>query len=61
MGVENAVTDYKRNLADDEIDAVLICSSADTHSVISVETIEAGKHVFCEKPIIMISQKLNRL
>ncbi|NLJ90519.1 MAG: inositol 2-dehydrogenase [Clostridiales bacterium] len=51
MGVENAVTDYKEILADDEIDAVLICSSTDTHSVISVEAIEAGKHVFCEKPI----------
>ena len=38
-------------LADPEIDAVLICSSTDTHSPISVEAIKAGKHVFCEKPI----------
>lgn len=51
MGVENTTKDYKEILADPEIDAVLICSSTDTHSSISVEAIKAGKHVFCEKPI----------
>jgi myo-inositol 2-dehydrogenase/D-chiro-inositol 1-dehydrogenase len=51
IGVEETTKDYKEILADPEIDAVLICSSTDTHSFISVEAIEAGKHVFCEKPI----------
>ena len=51
MGVENTTKDYKEILADPEIDAVLICSSTNTHSPISVEAIKAGKHVFCEKPI----------
>ena len=51
MGVEKTTMDYKDILNDSEIDAVLICSSTDTHSPISVEAIEAGKHVFCEKPI----------
>lgn len=51
MGVANVTKDYKEILADPEIDAVLICSSTDTHSPISVEAIKAGKHVFCEKPI----------
>ena len=51
MGVEHVTKDYKEILADPEIDAVLICSSTDTHSPISVEAIKAGKHVFCEKPI----------
>ena len=51
MGVQNVTKDYKEILADPEIDAVLICSSTDTHSPISVEAIKAGKHVFCEKPI----------
>ena len=30
---------------------MIICSSTDTHSPISIEAIKAGKHVFCEKPI----------
>lgn len=51
MGVEAVTKDYKEILANPEIDAVLICSSTDTHSPISVEAIKAGKHVFCEKPI----------
>ena len=51
MGVEKTTKDYKDILNDSEIDAVLICSSTDTHSPISVEAIKAGKHVFCEKPI----------
>lgn len=51
MGVSNTTKDYKEILADKEIDAVLICSSTDTHSPISIEAIKAGKHVFCEKPV----------
>ena len=51
FGVKNIYTDYKQILADPEIDAVLVCSSTDTHAAISVEAIEAGKHVFCEKPV----------
>lgn len=51
MGIEKTCKDYKEILQDPEIDAVLICSSTDTHSAISVEAIKAGKHTFCEKPI----------
>lgn len=50
-GILEVYTDYKKILNDPEIDAVLICSSTDTHSPISIEAIRAGKHVFCEKPI----------
>lgn len=51
FGILHVTTDYKEILADEEIDAVLICSPTNTHSNISVEAIKAGKHVFCEKPI----------
>ena len=51
MGVESTTQDYHEILDDPEIDAVLICSSTNTHSPISLEAIAAGKHVFCEKPI----------
>ncbi len=51
MGVEHTTKDYHEILNDPEIDAVLICSSTDTHSPISLEAIAAGKHIFCEKPI----------
>ena len=51
LGIENAYTDHKDILSDPEIDTVFVCSSTDTHSQISIESMEAGKHVFCEKPI----------
>lgn len=50
-GIPNIYTDYKKILSDKSIDAVLICSSTDTHSPLSIEALRAGKHVFCEKPI----------
>ena len=51
IGIAEAYGDYHKILADPAIDIVLICSSTDTHSQISLEAIAAGKHVFCEKPI----------
>lgn len=51
MGIPNVVDDYHKILEDPEIDAVVICSSTNTHSKISIEAIRAGKNVFCEKPI----------
>ena len=51
LGVEQTTKDYHEILDDPEIDAVMICSSTNTHSPISIEAIHAGKHVFCEKPI----------
>ncbi len=51
LGVGKLTRDYKEILSDPEVDAVFICSSTDTHSVISLEAIAAGKHIFCEKPV----------
>lgn len=51
LGVNEFYTDYHKILEDKDIQAVLICSSTDTHSTISLEAIAAGKHIFCEKPI----------
>lgn len=51
MGVKEIYKDYKEILKDKEIEAVLVCSSTDTHSQISIEALQAGKHVFCEKPV----------
>lgn len=51
LGISEFTKDYHDILNDKDIDAVLICSSTDTHSVISLEAIAAGKHIFCEKPV----------
>jgi myo-inositol 2-dehydrogenase / D-chiro-inositol 1-dehydrogenase len=51
LRVSKAVKDYHELLSDPEIDAVAICSSTNTHAQIICEAAEAGKHIFCEKPI----------
>ncbi|MEO6923803.1 MAG: inositol 2-dehydrogenase [Bryocella sp.] len=40
-------------IADPGIDAVIICSSTDTHARLITEAAGAGKHIFCEKPIAL--------
>jgi len=51
LGIQNTYNDYNEVLNDPEIAAVLVCSSTNTHSQISIEALKASKHVFCEKPI----------
>lgn len=57
-GIEKVYADYKEMLADEAIDAVLVCSSTDTHADISIEAAKAGKHVFCEKPVDLTPEKV---
>ena len=57
-GIEKVYEDYKEMLADKDIDAVLVCSSTDTHADISIEAAKAGKHVFCEKPVDLTPEKV---
>jgi len=45
-----AVTDYKEVLADDEIEAISVCTPNNMHSVIAIDALKAGKNVLCEKP-----------
>lgn len=42
---------YQDLLKDPEIDAVHICSSNHSHCEITVDALNAGKHVMCEKPM----------
>ena len=58
LGIEKIYADYKEMLADKEIDAVLICSSTDTHADIAIDAANAGKHIFCEKPVDLTPEKV---
>lgn len=61
LGISKCYKDYKEILYDKSIQAVLVCSSTDTHSSISIDMIEAGKHVFCEKPVDHDIEKINKV
>ena len=44
-----------------EVDVVFVCSSTDTHCDVSMAAVQAGKHVFCEKPIDYDIDKIKKL
>jgi myo-inositol 2-dehydrogenase/D-chiro-inositol 1-dehydrogenase len=58
--IPHATTHYRDVLSDPAIDAVLICSGTDTHARFIEEAANAGKHIFCEKPIAHSLAEIDR-
>ncbi|MEQ7007087.1 Gfo/Idh/MocA family oxidoreductase [Actinopolymorpha sp. B17G11] len=59
VGAEHDVpwtTDIDHVLADDSVQAVVIATPTGTHPGLAVQAAQAGKHVFCEKPIALDRQ-----
>jgi len=50
-------TDYDEILADDSVDAVLIVTKVSSHHALATAALEAGKHVFVEKPMATSSEQ----
>jgi myo-inositol 2-dehydrogenase/D-chiro-inositol 1-dehydrogenase/scyllo-inositol 2-dehydrogenase (NAD+) len=53
LGIKRKYSDYRRALDDQDIDAVFIVTPTVSHRDIVVQATQAGKHVFCEKPMAM--------
>jgi myo-inositol 2-dehydrogenase/D-chiro-inositol 1-dehydrogenase len=47
-------------LASDDVDAVAICSSTDTHAELLIAAAAAGKAIFCEKPVSLDLAEVDR-
>jgi len=45
-----AITDYREALNDPAIDAISVCTPNNMHAQISIDALNAGKQVLCEKP-----------
>ena len=59
-GIPTVAESSEEILANPEIEAVLICSSTDTHADLIVQAAQAGKHIFCEKPIAHSLAQIDR-
>lgn len=59
-GAPRVLSDADELLSDAAVDAALICSSTDTHADLIVKAAQAGKHIFCEKPIDHSLEKIDR-
>src|SRR5580765_2174748 len=51
FGVERRYTSYEKLLADPDVDAVHINSPIPDHAWMTIEALEAGKHVACTVPM----------
>ena len=54
-------TDYKQLLDDKSIDVVHVLTPNIDHSYITVDALNAGKHVMCEKPMAINSQEAQKM
>ena len=59
-GIQRVAASAEEIFADPKIDAVLICSSTNTHSEMVTLAAAAGKHIFCEKPIDHTLERIDR-
>ena len=54
-------TDYKELLADPEIEVVHVCTPNRAHSFITVDALDAGKNVMCEKPMAINTEEAQKM
>lgn len=63
FGVEGAqvTADYRELLANPEIEVVHVCTPNVSHSEITIAAFEAGKHVYCEKPMSHSTEEAEKM
>lgn len=61
LGAAVATSDYHDLLSDPEIDAVLIATRHTSHARIVLDALDAGKHVFVEKPIALTLEDAHKI
>ncbi len=54
-------TDYQELLKDPEIEVVHVCTPNRSHAPISIDSLHAGKHVMCEKPMAKTAEDARKM
>ncbi len=64
LGMEDfayVTNDYGRVLGDDAIDLVIVSTNHNSHARFVVEALQAGKNVYCEKPLCLTLEELDSI
>lgn len=61
FGFEETTTDPERLLSDPQTDALVVATRHDSHAGFVLRALDAGKHVFVEKPLCLTLEELERI
>lgn len=61
FGVPKIYTDYEAMLAEEQLDAVSVCTPNALHAPVAIAALEAGCHVLCEKPLSVSAEEGARI
>lgn len=59
--ISKATSDYQEILKDPEVDTVMITTRHNLHAKMVLESLQAGKNVFVEKPLCLTIEELNEI
>ena len=60
-GISQSTTDYKEILNDEDVDTVIITTRHGSHAKLVVESLNAGKNTFVEKPLALNPDELDQI
>ena len=60
-GFEQVSTDLDKILNDSEVNTIVIATGHDSHASLACKALEAGKHVFVEKPLVIHDDELQKI
>jgi predicted dehydrogenase len=61
FGFEYTTNDYRKLIDDKDIDLIVISTNHNSHAKFIIEALEVGKHVYCEKPLCLTEDELDRI
>lgn len=59
--ITQSTTDHRQILDDPDIDLCIIATRHDSHARLTIEALQAGKHIFVEKPLAIHAHELDGL
>jgi predicted dehydrogenase/threonine dehydrogenase-like Zn-dependent dehydrogenase len=60
-GFEEITTDTTALMSDDRLSTIVVATRHDSHANLVCQALQSGKHVFCEKPLALTLQELQRI